>query len=45
MKLEYKYTKKILNLISDNILKKIGFIGVENKPQTMGVASIYVASK
>ena len=29
----------------NNILRKIGFIGVENKPQTMGVASIYVASK
>ena len=29
----------------NNILEKIGFIGVENKPQTFGVASIYVASK
>lgn len=29
----------------NNILKKIGFIGVENKPQTFGVASIYVATK
>ncbi len=29
----------------NNILGKIGFIGIENKPQTMGVATIYVASK
>lgn len=29
----------------NNILRKTGFINVENKPQTFGVASIYVASK
>jgi demethylmenaquinone methyltransferase/2-methoxy-6-polyprenyl-1,4-benzoquinol methylase len=29
----------------NNILKKIGFIDVVNKPQTFGVASIYVATK
>ncbi len=29
----------------NNILRKIGFIAVENKPQTFGVASIYVATK
>jgi len=29
----------------NNILRKTGFIGVENKPQTLGVASIYVARK
>ena len=29
----------------NNILQKIGFIDVENKPQTFGVASIYVATK
>lgn len=29
----------------NNILAKIGFIGIENKPQTFGVASIYVATK
>jgi demethylmenaquinone methyltransferase / 2-methoxy-6-polyprenyl-1,4-benzoquinol methylase len=29
----------------NNILKKIGFISVQNKPQTMGVATIYSASK
>lgn len=29
----------------NNILRKIGFISVEDKPQTMGVATIYVATK
>ncbi|AWX45329.1 Demethylmenaquinone methyltransferase [Flagellimonas maritima] len=29
----------------NNILSKIGFIGIENMPQTFGVASIYVATK
>ncbi len=29
----------------NNILRKTGFIDVENKPQTFGVATIYVASK
>ncbi len=29
----------------NNILKKIGFISVEDKPQTFGVATIYTASK
>ncbi len=29
----------------NNILGEIGFIGRENKPQTFGVASIYIASK
>lgn len=29
----------------NNILRKIGFIAIENKPQTFGVASIYVAKK
>ncbi|WP_222983498.1 bifunctional demethylmenaquinone methyltransferase/2-methoxy-6-polyprenyl-1,4-benzoquinol methylase UbiE [Flagellimonas meishanensis] len=29
----------------NNILAKIGFIGIENRPQTFGVASIYVATK
>ena len=29
----------------NNILRKIGFIEVVNKPQTFGVASIYVATK
>jgi demethylmenaquinone methyltransferase/2-methoxy-6-polyprenyl-1,4-benzoquinol methylase len=29
----------------NNILRKIGFIGMENRPQTFGVASIYIATK
>lgn len=29
----------------NNILRKIGFIEVENKPQTLGVATIYLATK
>lgn len=29
----------------NNILRKIGFIEVENRPQTFGVASIYVATR
>jgi len=29
----------------NNILAKTGFIGIENKPQTFGVASIYLAKK
>lgn len=29
----------------NNILKKIGFIDVEDKPQTFGVATIYIATK
>jgi len=29
----------------NNILSKIGFISIEHKPQTFGVATIYVASK
>lgn len=29
----------------NNILRKIGFIDVTNKPQTFGVASIYIAKK
>ncbi|WP_372794102.1 bifunctional demethylmenaquinone methyltransferase/2-methoxy-6-polyprenyl-1,4-benzoquinol methylase UbiE [Lutibacter sp.] len=29
----------------NNILQKVGFIAIENKPQTFGVASIYIAKK
>ncbi|GGK41164.1 MULTISPECIES: bifunctional demethylmenaquinone methyltransferase/2-methoxy-6-polyprenyl-1,4-benzoquinol methylase UbiE [Flavobacteriaceae] len=29
----------------NNILAKIGFINIENKPQTFGVSSIYIAKK
>ncbi|GAA4277214.1 bifunctional demethylmenaquinone methyltransferase/2-methoxy-6-polyprenyl-1,4-benzoquinol methylase UbiE [Aquimarina mytili] len=31
--------------VFNNILKKIGFIDVEDKPQTFGVATIYTATK
>lgn len=31
--------------VFNNILRKIGFIEVENKPQTFGVATVYVATK
>ena len=36
----FPYGKKL-----NNILQKIGFINVDNKPQTFGVATIYTASK
>ena len=36
----FPYGKKL-----NNILSKIGFIEVENKPQTLGVATIYLATK
>ncbi|ADV49541.1 bifunctional demethylmenaquinone methyltransferase/2-methoxy-6-polyprenyl-1,4-benzoquinol methylase UbiE [Cellulophaga sp. E16_2] len=36
----FPYGKKF-----NNILQKIGFIDIEDKPQTLGVASIYVATK
>jgi demethylmenaquinone methyltransferase/2-methoxy-6-polyprenyl-1,4-benzoquinol methylase len=29
----------------NNNLRKVGFIDVENKPQTFGVATIYTATK
>ena len=29
----------------NNILSKIGFIGIDDRPQTFGVASIYIATK
>ncbi|WP_422859197.1 bifunctional demethylmenaquinone methyltransferase/2-methoxy-6-polyprenyl-1,4-benzoquinol methylase UbiE [Flagellimonas sp. S174] len=46
----YKYLSESASvfphgLAFNNILAKIGFIGVENMPQTFGVASIYVATK
>ncbi|MBR9914726.1 MAG: bifunctional demethylmenaquinone methyltransferase/2-methoxy-6-polyprenyl-1,4-benzoquinol methylase UbiE [Algicola sp.] len=31
--------------VLNNILRKIGFINVQDKPQTLGVATIYTASK
>ena len=36
----FPYGKKL-----NNILQKIGFINVENRPQTFGVATIYTATK
>lgn len=46
----YSYLSKSASLFPhgeafNNILRKIGFINVEDKPQTFGAASIYVASK
>ncbi|WP_282041145.1 bifunctional demethylmenaquinone methyltransferase/2-methoxy-6-polyprenyl-1,4-benzoquinol methylase UbiE [Winogradskyella flava] len=46
----YKYLSESASVFPygealNNILKKIGFINVEDKPQTMGVATIYTASK
>lgn len=46
----YKYLSESASVFPhgeafNNILRKIGFIEVENKPQTLGVASIYVARK
>ncbi|MEM9077018.1 MAG: bifunctional demethylmenaquinone methyltransferase/2-methoxy-6-polyprenyl-1,4-benzoquinol methylase UbiE [Bacteroidota bacterium] len=46
----YKYLSESASVFPhgatfNNILSKIGFIGVENMPQTFGVASIYVATK
>ena len=49
-KLAYKYLSDSAaafpyGVAFNNILQKIGFIAIENKPQTFGVASIYVAKK
>ncbi len=46
----YKYLSESASVFPygetlNNILRKIGFINVVDKPQTMGVASIYTASK
>ena len=41
----YQVTKFYSGIHSNNILDKIGFKEVENKPQTFGVATIYTASK
>ncbi|MEM9361009.1 MAG: bifunctional demethylmenaquinone methyltransferase/2-methoxy-6-polyprenyl-1,4-benzoquinol methylase UbiE [Bacteroidota bacterium] len=46
----YKYLSESASVFPhgkdfNNILAKIGFIGIENMPQTFGVASIYVATK
>jgi demethylmenaquinone methyltransferase/2-methoxy-6-polyprenyl-1,4-benzoquinol methylase len=49
-KLAYKYLSDSAasfpyGLAFNNILRKIGFIDIENRPQTFGVATIYVAKK
>ena len=49
-KVAYKYLSESASVFPygealNNILRKIGFINVEDKPQTMGVATIYTASK
>ena len=49
-KVAYKYLSESAAVFPhgerlNNILRKIGFIEVQNKPQTFGVATIYTASK
>ncbi|GEQ87052.1 demethylmenaquinone methyltransferase [Patiriisocius marinistellae] len=49
-KVAYKYLSESASVfphgeVLNNILKKIGFIQVEHKPQTFGVATIYSATK
>ncbi len=49
-KVAYKYLSDSASVFPhgeelNNILKKTGFINVNNKPQTFGVATIYTASK
>lgn len=49
-KVAYKYLSKSASVFPhgealNNILRKIGFIQVENKPQTLGVSTIYSATK
>jgi demethylmenaquinone methyltransferase/2-methoxy-6-polyprenyl-1,4-benzoquinol methylase len=49
-KVAYKYLSESASVFPygealNNILRKIGFINVEDQPQTLGVATIYKASK
>ena len=49
-KVAYKYLSESASIFPhgealNNILRKIGFIEVKNKPQTFGVATIYTATK
>jgi demethylmenaquinone methyltransferase/2-methoxy-6-polyprenyl-1,4-benzoquinol methylase len=49
-KVAYRYLSKSASVFPygetlNNILKEIGFIDVESKPQTLGVATIYTATK
>ena len=41
----YQVTKFYSGIHSNNILDKIGFINIENIPQTFGATTIYVANK
>lgn len=49
-KVAYRYLSESASVFPygealNNILRKIGFIDVKNKPQTLGVATIYLATK
>ncbi len=49
-KVAYRYLSESASVFPfgeklNNILRKIGFIEVKNKPQTLGVATIYTATK
>lgn len=49
-KVAYRYLSESASVFPhgealNNILRKIGFIEVENRPQTLGVATIYLATK
>lgn len=49
-KVAYRYLSESASVFPhgktlNNILSKIGFIDIENRPQTFGVATIYIASK
>ena len=41
----YQVTKFYSGIHFNNILDKIGFINIENRPQTLGANTIYVANK
>ena len=41
----YQVRKFPSGIHSNNILGKIGFINIENRPQTLGATTIYVANK
>ncbi|SUZ52467.1 uncharacterized protein METZ01_LOCUS5321 [marine metagenome] len=42
---KYQATKFPSGIHCNNILDKIGFINIENRPQTFGASTIYVAKK
>ena len=41
----YKVTKFYSGIHFNNILGKIGFINIENRPQALGATTIYVVNK